>query len=125
MSIGSCARTRSRRSLKERTTMEQQTGSPGEVWDAIVASSRLRTSSSSTTASAARCRLSLTAEPHRTHLMRLHREMSAIAPGLRDAIRELVSGEAPWPLFLHGDVGAGKSCAALCVLDHAGGDYLT
>jgi DNA replication protein DnaC len=30
-----------------------------------------------------------------------------------------------WPLFLFGPVGTGKSCAALWLLDHAGGVYFT
>lgn len=53
------------------------------------------------------------------------REIGGIAPGLREAIRALVTGQAPWPLFLHGNPGTGKTCAALTLLDHAGGMYWT
>lgn len=51
--------------------------------------------------------------------------MVAIDPGLRAVIRQLVSGETAWPLFLHGPPGLGKTCAALALLDHAGGHYFT
>lgn len=44
---------------------------------------------------------------------------------MRSSIRSLVSGSAAWPLFLHGPAGTGKSCAALCLLDYAGGLYWT
>jgi DNA replication protein DnaC len=38
-----------------------------------------------------------------------------------------VAGEAPWPFFCHGPAGTGKTCAALCLLDHlaGGGEYHT
>ena len=48
-----------------------------------------------------------------------------ILPSLRLTIRKLVNGELPWPLLLHGPPGTGKTCAALCLLDHAGGEYAT
>lgn len=44
---------------------------------------------------------------------------------LRQEIRKLVAGESPWPLLLDGKVGTGKTCAALCLLDYAGGEYYT
>jgi hypothetical protein len=31
----------------------------------------------------------------------------------------------PWPLFLCGLAGTGKTCAALCLLDYSGGEYHT
>lgn len=36
---------------------------------------------------------------------------------LREQIRAVVTGKAPWPMFVCGSVGAGKTCAILCVLD--------
>ncbi len=36
-------------------------------------------------------------------------------------MRECVRGAAPWPLLVHGEPGRGKTCAALALLDHAGG----
>jgi len=55
------------------------------------------------------------------------RSVDQIDPILRRIIRALVMGEEPWPLFIHGPVGTGKSCAALCLLDHTmgGGMYYT
>ena len=53
------------------------------------------------------------------------RTIELIDPSLRTIIRSLVSGVLPWPLFLHGPVGTGKTCAALCLLDRAKGIYQT
>jgi DNA replication protein DnaC len=44
---------------------------------------------------------------------------------LRTILRQLVAGEAPWPLVLHGPAGTGKTAASLCLLDYAGGEYWT
>lgn len=44
---------------------------------------------------------------------------------LRLAIRRAVQGEVPWPLFVHGPAGTGKTSAALCLLDFARGEYFT
>lgn len=44
---------------------------------------------------------------------------------LRATIRTLIAGQSPWPLVLLGPAGTGKSCAALCLLDVAGGWYFT
>lgn len=52
------------------------------------------------------------------------RTLDKIAADLRAVIHELVEGRKPWPLFLHGEAGSGKTCAALCLLDRAGGWYL-
>ncbi len=53
------------------------------------------------------------------------RNRNGIAPHLREVINELVQGREPWPLFLHGEQGSGKTCAALCTIDAYGGWYLT
>lgn len=53
------------------------------------------------------------------------RSIAEIAPGLRTTIRAMIAGESPWPLMLHGNAGTGKSCAMLCLLDYAGGEYHT
>jgi len=37
----------------------------------------------------------------------------------------LVRGELPWPLFLWGPAGVGKTSAALCLADYYGGLYFT
>jgi hypothetical protein len=46
-------------------------------------------------------------------------------PEVRATINECTHGRAPWPLFLVGEAGRGKTCAALCVLDFSGGRYFT
>lgn len=35
-----------------------------------------------------------------------------------------MKGELPWPLYLFGDAGTGKTCASLVMLDHMGVDAL-
>lgn len=37
---------------------------------------------------------------------------------MREVIRDLVSGKLPWPLYLFGPAGTGKTSVALCVCDH-------
>lgn len=44
---------------------------------------------------------------------------------MRNKIKPVVLGEAPWPLVLLGPAGVGKSCAALALLDVSGGFYYT
>jgi hypothetical protein len=70
-------------------------------------------------------RLRLNPQPTVRHQPAKDRSVAEIGPTLRQVIRQLVAGETRWPLFLHGPVGTGKTCAALCLLDHAGGVYLT
>lgn len=53
------------------------------------------------------------------------RKLAAIHPDLRTVMRKMVLGESPWPLVITGAAGVGKTCAALCLLDHAGGLYFT
>lgn len=40
--------------------------------------------------------------------------------GLRSVLAGLAAGRLPWPLYLHGDVGTGKSAGALALLDQFG-----
>jgi DNA replication protein DnaC len=63
--------------------------------------------------------------PAQRQAPRIVRTLAEIDPNLRQAIRQLVAGELAWPLFLCGPCGVGKTCAALCLLDHAGGEYHT
>lgn len=90
-------------------------------WDDLVASSLRRASTTTST----RASLRLSATPRPLHLAHKARELGRIAPRLRLAIRSAVRGESPWPLVLSGRAGVGKTCAALCLLDHAGGLYFT
>jgi predicted ATPase len=59
-------------------------------------------------------------EPTRSAQLAVQRSLAGINPDLRAVIRRLVSGESPWPLYLWGPAGTGKTSAALCVLDHCG-----
>jgi hypothetical protein len=49
------------------------------------------------------------------------REVSLIDPKLREVFRGLVKGELPWPLFLTGKPGRGKTAAVLCLADYVQG----
>lgn len=63
--------------------------------------------------------MALKNEPERRLLPQLSRTMQMVKAGLRDVFRELASGQIEWPLFIHGDVGSGKTRAALCLCDFA------
>lgn len=51
------------------------------------------------------------------------RRIDQIPAALRTVFRDLVTAKASWPLLLHGPAGTGKTCAALCLIDFAGGMY--
>lgn len=54
------------------------------------------------------------------------RELGAVDKVLLEAFRGLAAGTQPWPLFVTGRPGRGKTCAALAFLDHTtSGIYLT
>ena len=54
-----------------------------------------------------------------------YRDVDQIDPGLRTVVQQLLRGDRPWPLFVHGQQGSGKSCAGLCLIDAAGGWFMT
>lgn len=61
-------------------------------------------------------------------LTRVSRSAAMIDKGLSGKIGECVAGESPWPLFVNGPAGTGKTCAALSLLDFlefGGGKYIT
>jgi DNA replication protein DnaC len=41
----------------------------------------------------------------------------AIDPNLQALLDQLTAGELPWPLYLYGDTGRGKSCAVIALLN--------
>lgn len=91
-----------------------------EPWDALV-ESRLRLAST-TTSTAPRGLRKVPVRPSPACLAQrgTRRELAEIDPELRTAIRGLVTGQKPWPLYLWGHAGTGKTSAALAVLDYAG-----
>lgn len=95
---------------------------PAEQWDALI---RRAASTTGSSPPSGRTRLRLTAEPRRRWLPDKPRSLAEIPAALRAAIRQAVAGETPWPLVVLGPAGVGKTCAALCLLDHAGGFYYT
>jgi DNA replication protein DnaC len=62
--------------------------------------------------------LKLQQRPYRYYLPNKLREIAAVDDSLKAVFRQLVSGKLKWPLFLHGQPGCGKTCAALALLDH-------
>jgi len=98
----------------------------GQAWDRIIRSCQTSSQSSSEKAKPAGIApLKLQPEPRRIWLPELPRSPGLIHPNLRADIRSAISGQSPWPLVITGAVGAGKTCAALCLLDYAYGMYFT
>jgi hypothetical protein len=89
------------------------------MFDAAVASVLHR---GSTTPSASRGLHPLKTRPEGTsQAARLvARSLAGVDSSLRAVFRRLVAGEAPWPLYLFGRAGTGKTSAALVLLDHCG-----
>lgn len=54
-----------------------------------------------------------------------NRAIEEVDPQVRATIRSMIEGLEPWPLAIIGDAGSGKTCAALCVCDRAGGSAFT
>ncbi len=59
--------------------------------------------------------------PRKIILPDIERSRDRIAPDLRDAINGVITGKNPWPLFVFGPAGTGKTFAALCLCDAVGG----
>ena len=53
------------------------------------------------------------------------RDREQVESGLRMKIRQVLGGLSPWPFVMFGEAGSGKTCAALCMLDHLGGGFYT
>lgn len=54
---------------------------------------------------------------HRRLLPSVERRLDMIDPELLAKLRRLAVGELPWPLFIWGGVGSGKTCACLALAD--------
>ena len=50
-----------------------------------------------------------------------NREWALVDENLRRVLHDLVIGQLPWPFFLTGGPGRGKSAAVLCLADHVQG----
>ena len=50
-------------------------------------------------------------------LQNVRRRLSDVPKALLDTFTELAAGDLPWPLYLHGGVGTGKTYAALSFSD--------
>lgn len=97
--------------------------SPTATWDKAVESALQKASTADAEKPYGAKELRLATVPKQVHLPEISRTLAGIDKDVRLAIRQTVSGESPWPLFVHGPAGCGKTCAALCLLDYAGGGY--
>lgn len=62
------------------------------------------------------CRLRLQTPTIKIRKM-IQRRAHDVIPNVLAVVRELADGRTLWPLYLHGPVGTGKTCAALAVCD--------
>lgn len=78
-------------------------------------------------ASTTACSVGITNTGASYHLETRFRSWELVPEALRRVFERLAAGELPWPLFLHGKAGRGKTCAALAMLDrvNAGRRYQT
>jgi len=53
-----------------------------------------------------------------------YRVRHQIPKDIANLIRETAAGHHPWPLYLFGEAGSGKTCASLCCIDAYGGWFL-
>ena len=63
--------------------------------------------------------LRLLAEPRRRFLTNVPRVWTRVPEPLRAVLADALRGRARWPIFAHGGVGTGKTCAGLLLCDHA------
>src|SRR5438128_4554094 len=94
----------------------------GQVWDQLLASAPQR-ESTTTWPRKSTSQLRLREVPAIEVLPEKCRLLSQIPANIRAVIRSCLTNETPWPLVLSGSSGTGKTCAALCLLDFAGGRY--
>lgn len=61
--------------------------------------------------------LTVRPDPSPVFLPSKPRLIDDVAPSLRKQIKACTLGQSPWPMFVFGKPGTGKSCAALCLCD--------
>lgn len=94
---------------------------PREVdWNALVAQSLSRVSTPTSCETRGRKPLRIKPEAVCLAQREVRRTLGQVDPRLRMVFRGLVTGLKPWPLYLWGAAGTGKTSAALVVLDHCG-----
>ncbi len=93
---------------------------PADLWDRALAASKLRQESTtiSTPPTRGLLRLRVETAPQRLARCDIRRELVEIPDDVRGILRDLVAGKRPWPLYLYGKAGTGKTSAALVMLDH-------
>lgn len=80
------------------------------------------TTTSPKSAGEALTKLPLLGPPGRIRIRKkIVRIREQIPPVLAVAFWDCVRGRTPWPLFMHGGVGTGKTCAALFLCDYVAG----
>ncbi len=89
-------------------------------WDKILASVTARQASLPKSPEK-RPKLAMDMQSTPRHWPAVKRSLDRIPATLRQVLRSLVSGESPWPAFIHGPPGTGKTCAGLCLADHTPG----
>lgn len=62
-------------------------------------------------------------EPVRRVALEKIRFESQLTGDARTTFNDLVMGKVPWPLYLHGLAGRGKTCAGLCLIDRTCGEW--
>lgn len=95
----------------------------GEIWDALVERSLRRASMPTSVTNRGLQSVELQPSPFRGAVPAVRRELAEIPQPLRDTFRGLVTGRLPWPLYLWGPAGAGKTSAALVLLDHCVSEF--
>jgi len=80
-------------------------------------------STTATTAPSARKRIGFRAKPVVRARRRLKRHLSLVSRPLLDVFRGLVRGKLPWPMYLWGTAGGGKTRACLALCDHVPESY--
>lgn len=95
-----------------------------EPWDKIIRLAGERAAASTPRDPGNRRVLRLLESPERRYLPDMERRIDLIEPNLRACLRELVGGRAPWPLFLYGVPGSGKTCAVLALCDWCAGSSI-
>ncbi len=89
-------------------------------WERMVASSLERARTTTSARGIVPIRPRPCPEPDLRARPEFSREPHLVKPALDECLKALACGKAPWPLYLHGPAGGGKTAAALCLLDHCG-----